>query len=77
MRNELEVERIKATYKKGAKVRLRNMYGEPQMPAGLKGKVEFVDDIGQIHVRWENGSSLALNKGVDSFELIGSETIGE
>ena len=37
------------------------------MPPGLKGKVDMVDDAGQIHVNWENGSSLALVPGVDSF----------
>lgn len=29
-----------------------------QMPAGLKGTVMFVDDIGTVHIDWENGSSL-------------------
>lgn len=66
----LSVERIKETYKKGNKVRLENMYGEAQMPEGLIGEVEFVDDAGQIHVRWENGSSLALNEDIDRFEII-------
>ena len=37
------------------------------MLPGLKGTVKHVDDIGQIHVRWENGSGLALNLDVDSF----------
>lgn len=42
------------------------------MPAGLKGEVFLVDDIGQIHVQWENGSSLALNAQVDQFCKIGT-----
>lgn len=41
------------------------------MPSGLKGKVCYVDDAGQIHVNWENGSSLAVLPGVDSFHKIG------
>ena len=36
---------------------------------GLEGTIESVDDIGQIHVRWDNGSSLALNYEEDSFEV--------
>lgn len=40
------------------------------MQSGLIGKVEYVDDIGQIHVQWENGSSLALNADIDKFEII-------
>ncbi len=31
-----------------------------EMPPGLKGTVESVDDSGSIHVHWENGSSLAV-----------------
>ena len=45
------------------------MKGEPQMYDGLEGTVYNVDDIGQIHVRWDNGSSLALNYEEDSFEV--------
>jgi len=26
----------------------------------------FVDDIGSIHVRWDNGSTLAIAYGIDS-----------
>ena len=37
------------------------------MPAGLTGIVDSVDDLGQIHCHWENGSSLALIPGVDHF----------
>ncbi len=40
------------------------------MPPGSKGTVDHVDDMGQIHMRWENGSSLALNVEVDQFDII-------
>ena len=29
-----------------------------------------MDDIGQIHMKWENGSSLALNVEEDRFDII-------
>lgn len=51
------------------------MYGEPKMPKGIKGIVDEVDDIGQIHVKWENGSSLALNVEVDSFRKVAERKI--
>lgn len=47
------------------------MVGEEQMPSGLKGQVKFIDDQAQIHVQWENGSSLALVPLVDRFEVSG------
>lgn len=63
-------ERNRRLYPKGSIVILDSMYGEQQMPKGLKGIVDEVDDIGQIHVKWENGSSLALNVEVDSFRKV-------
>lgn len=46
------------------------MDGEPDMPAGLTGEVTLVDDIGQIHVQWENGRTLALSPELDDFQVI-------
>lgn len=46
------------------------MDGEPDMPAGLTGKVTLVDDIGQIHVQWENGRTLALSPELDDFQVV-------
>ena len=34
------------------------------------GIVDFVDDIGQIHCNWNNGSTLALVPKVDDFEIL-------
>lgn len=55
---------------KGSKIKLIYMKNEPQMPSGLIGTVEFIDDAKQIHVKWENGSSLALIPEVDKFEIL-------
>lgn len=39
-----------------------------QAPAsGTCGTVRYVDDMGQIQMRWDSGSSLALIPGVDEF----------
>lgn len=46
------------------------MMGEPQLKPGTIGTIDYVDDIGQIHMRWKTGSSLALNIGVDQFEIV-------
>ena len=55
-----QIERLKERYPAGTVVRLGQMEGEHQMPSGMEGKVIDVDDIGQIHGEWENGSTLAL-----------------
>ena len=64
-----QVEALRTRYPAGTRVVLDHMEGESHMGPGLKGEVEFVDDIGQIHVSWENGSSLALNTEVDEFHV--------
>jgi len=61
---------IKEQYKPGMKIKLINMDGEKQMKPGLIGIVDKVDDANQIHIFWENGSSLALIPDVDEFEII-------
>lgn len=70
-----EIARIKEMYPKGTPIRLYSMEGEPQMPPGMKGKVRLVDDIGQIHMSWENGSTLPLNTEKDQFDILIPEEI--
>lgn len=66
----LFIQAIKREYPSGTKIKLRHMEGEPRMETGLTGIVDHVDDIGQIHVNWENGSSLALTAYLDRFTRI-------
>lgn len=67
MMTRIQVDRIREEYPPGSHVKLIEMKDEPQMPYGLKGTVMTIDDIGQIHVNWENGSMLALTEE-DRFE---------
>jgi len=55
-----KVELFRIAYPKGTRIKLYTMVGEQQMEFGLEGTVMFVDDAGQIHVNWDNGSTLAL-----------------
>lgn len=54
----------------GKTVELISMDDIQAPPQGTRGKVVYVDDAGQIHVKWENGSSLALIPGVDKFKVV-------
>lgn len=40
------------------------------VPSGTEGTVIDVDDVGTIHVRWDNGSMLGLVPGEDTYELL-------
>ena len=65
-----KAEYIKKQYPKGTRIQLKSMEGERDMPAGLKGTVAVVDDIGQVHMNWDNGRTLPLNTEVDSFTVL-------
>ena len=61
----------KEMYPKGTRIELISM-DDPFAPveSGTKGTVEFVDDMGQIHMKWDNGRTLALIPGEDEFKKI-------
>lgn len=67
MLSETALKRIKEVYMAGSKIQLISM-DDPQAPLeGTIGEVRYVDDIGTVHVKWENGSSLGLVVGKDRF----------
>lgn len=76
MRRKNHVEMLRSVYPPGTRVCLHEMIGEPQMTDGLTGTVQCVDDRGSIHVKWDNGSTLALLQEEDvqdMFEIIKDE----
>ena len=60
-----EKARIEERYPQGCRVELVSMDDSQAPPSGTKGTVDYVDDIGTIHVRWDNGSSLGIILGED------------
>ena len=74
MPTQKEVSRIRSQYPAGTRVELISM-DDPfsKLYSGSLGTIEYVDDIGQIHVRWDCGSSLALIPGVDSFRKVATK----
>ena len=67
---EEEIKAIKEKYQEGTMIRLIKMYDLQQLDAGTIGTVIAVDDLGQIQMKWENGSTLALNVDIDEFEIL-------
>lgn len=65
-----QIEHYKKAYSCGTRVELTaDMTGE-SIRKGTCGTVTLVDDIGSIHVEWDNGRTLALIPGEDSFRRI-------
>ena len=62
---------IREQYPPGTRIRLNSM-DDPYAPIlpGTEGEVDFVDDAGQLHMKWDNGRSLALIPGEDSFTVL-------
>ena len=58
-------------YPPGTRIRLNSM-NDPYapVPSGTEGVVELVDDAGSIHMKWDNGRTLALIPGEDSFTVL-------
>lgn len=40
------------------------------IPKGMQGEVIGIDDIGTLHMKWQNGSGLGVMVGEDSFKVI-------
>jgi len=68
--NEKELAMLRQKYPAGTTVQLISMDDEQAPPVGTIGEVQFVDDIGNVHVKWQNGSSLAVIPGVDSIAIL-------
>ena len=66
-----QVEFTRSSYPPGTRIVLSRM-NDPFSPVepGTWGTVRYVDDAGQIGVAWDNGRSLSLIPGVDSFRKL-------
>ena len=49
---------LKDLYPTGTRVKLVEMNDIQAPPIGTLGTVMYVDDIGTIHIKWDNGSTL-------------------
>ena len=68
--SKARLEYLRSQYAPGARVELVEMNDLQAPPPGTEGTVVTVDDIGTIHVRWDNGSSLGVEYGEDRCRVI-------
>jgi len=60
----------------GKRVKLIKMDDQyTDLKSGDEGTIKFVDGIGQIHVSWDNGSTLALIPEIDEYDILESKKI--
>lgn len=57
--------------KPGQRIRLLHMADDCHpVPDGTEGTIDFIDDAGTVHMKWDNGRTLGLIPEVDEFLLI-------
>lgn len=66
---------LRKQYPAGTRIGLLKMDDPQAPPVGTKGTVEGVDDIGNIMMRWDNGSGLNLVPGVDEYKIVSTTTM--
>ena len=73
-----QAKRYKETYPPGTRIMLLGMTDDPNpIESGTRGTVKIVDDIGTLHCDFDNGRSLGVVPGVDSFRTLTDEELAE
>jgi hypothetical protein len=57
--------------RKGDRVRCDTIFDSwTGVKPGTEGEVVYIDSLGTLHVRWDDGHRLGLIPGVDHYEVI-------
>ena len=65
-----KLERLRKLYQHGDDLELVHMEDAYGVPSGTRGVVDFVDDSGNVHMKWENGSTLSFIPEIDQCKKI-------
>lgn len=61
---------LRQQFPKDSRIQLTEIGGNPRpISPGSTGKLDYIDDAGQFHVKWDNGCTLALVLGEDRFSV--------
>ena len=64
---------LRERFPRGSRVELERMNDPQAPPIGTLGTVIGVDDLGTIHVNWDNGSGLGVAYGEDACRRIDND----
>ncbi len=72
------VQRMKENYPPGTRIILLQMGDDPRpIEPNTKGTVKAVDDMGTLHCNFDNGRSLGIVPGEDSFRRLTDQELAE
>ncbi len=77
LRLEREAKICKERYPKGTRIELLSMNDSQAVPPGTRGTVDHVDDLGTIHMNWDNGRTLGICPQEDSFRKLTEQELAE
>ena len=75
--NEKKVELLRQRYPEGTRICLDHMEDLCPVESGTCGWVQFVDDAGTLHCKFDNGRMLGVIPDVDKFHIIEQEQTQE
>ena len=62
--------------KEGMRIKMVSMSDDPNpILMGTEGTINFIDDMGVIHVKWDDGRVLGVIPGVDRYKLMESSNM--
>ncbi len=53
----------------------KNQKSYAPVPSGMRRTVTFVDDVGTVHMKWDNGRTLGIVPNVDDFRKLSGDEI--
>ena len=68
--NQNKVEKLRQRYPEGTRICVDSMDDYCPIESGSCGTVEFVDDAGTLHCKFDNGRTLGVIPDVDEFHII-------
>ena len=72
--NKENVERLRQRYPEGTRICVDSMDDYCPIESGTCGTVEFVDDAGTLHCKFDNGRTLGVIPGVDDFHIVSEDS---
>lgn len=72
-----EIAQTRLNFPPDTRIELVHMEDNWAVPSGTRGTVDYVDDAGQIHMKWDNGRTLAIVPQVDKFRKLTQQEIKE